>query len=58
MNNGLVAHGGEGLVSVNDGDPFAQHDRSEDREESVESWRGGFLEDDHHGHMVHFQTIG
>lgn len=58
VDDGLVAHGGEGLVAMNDRDPFAQHDRSEDGEESIDSWRGGFLEDDHHGHMVYLQTVG
>lgn len=57
VDDGLVAHGGEGLVSVHNRNPFAQHDGSEDGEESIESWRGGLLEYNHHGHMIHLQAV-
>lgn len=58
VDDGLVAHRGEGLVSMNDRYPLPQDNCPEDRKESVECRRGSVLKDNLHGDMVNFEPVG
>jgi len=58
MDDGLVTHGGEGLMSMDDRYPFSEDDGSKDGKESIEGGRSGGLEDDQHGNMVDLETVG
>jgi hypothetical protein len=57
MDDGLVAHGRKGLISVDDRITLPQDNRPEYRKKSIERWRGRILKDDMHWHMIDLESI-
>lgn len=58
VDDGLMAHGRERLMTVDDGYLFPKHDGPEYWEEAVQCRGCCFLEDDHDRNVVYFQAVG